>query len=46
MYKCSAKLDRLVQYKACGFIRLFTLFWILTHVNDEIKPINKVAQLE
>lgn len=29
-----------------GFIRLFTLFWILTHLNDEIKPINKVAQLE
>ena len=27
-------------------IRLFTLFWILTHVNDEIKPLNKVAQLE
>jgi hypothetical protein len=41
------KLDRLVQYKACTwFIRLFTLFWILTHLNDEIKPINKVAQLE
>ena len=27
-------------------IRLFTLFWILTLVNDEIKPLNKVAQLE
>lgn len=24
----------------------FTLFWILTLVNDEIKPLNKVAQLE
>ena len=29
-----------------SYIRLFTLFWILTHLNDEIKPINKVAQLE
>ena len=27
-------------------IRLFTLFGILTHLNDEIKPLNKVAQLE
>ena len=25
---------------------LFTMFWILTHVNDAIKPLNKVAQLE
>ena len=29
-----------------GAVHLFILFWILTHVNDEIKPLNKVAQLE
>ena len=49
MYKCNAKSDRLVQYKACTWIHSFiypALFWILTHLNDEIKPINKVAQLE
>ena len=29
-----------------SYIRLFTVFWILPHVNDEIKPLNKVNQLE
>ena len=47
MYKCDSKLDILVQYKACTWVHSFIYpVLILIHVNDEIKPLNKVAQLE
>jgi len=47
MYKCDSKLDSLVQYKACTWVHSF-IYPVLDidPVNDGIKPINKVAQLE
>ena len=47
MYKCDSELNILVQYKACTWVHSFIYpVLILIHVNDEIKPLNKVAQLE
>lgn len=47
MYKCDTKLHILVQYKACTWVHSFIYpVLILTHVNDEIKPLDEVAQLE